>query len=380
MAVRYRAEHVGSLLRPPEVLAAQAARAEGRIPLQELRRIEDEAILKALDLQKQAGLQIFTDGEYRRGNWAGDFPDSVDGYVEGPPPIPFEWRMPDGTQRAPAEIVQDIRAVPGQGNRVIGERLRQRQRLTAHESAFLKAHAPGPYKITMPAASYVVARGYKPGITDKAYGSRSELLQDVVKIMQAEVKALIDEGATYIQLDNPHYPDYIPESRREHWRSIGIDPDKAIEEDVAADSACFDGVDPRRVVRATHICRGNGRSAWHTQGGYEPVAERVFSLPNVDVFLLEYDTDRAGGFEPLRFMPRGKTVVLGLVTTKLGDLETKDDLVRRIEEASAYVPMEDLAVSPQCGFASMAQGNMLSWDEQRRKLELVVDTARTVWG
>jgi 5-methyltetrahydropteroyltriglutamate--homocysteine methyltransferase len=377
---KYRAEHVGSLLRPPEVLDAQAAYAEKRMPLDELRRIEDAAILKALDLQKQAGIQVFSDGEYRRGNWAGDFPDAMDGYVEGPPPIPFEWRMPDGTERAPQEIMRDIRAVPGQGNRVIGERLRQRHRLTAHESAFLKQHAPGPYKVTMPAASYVTARGYKPGITDKAYANRGEVLQDVVKIVQTEIKALVDEGVPYIQLDNPHYPDYIPSSRLEQWRAIGIDPEKAIEDDLAADAACFEGVDPNQVVRATHICRGNGRSAWHTEGGYERIAERVFNMKNVDVFLLEYDTDRAGGFEPLRFMPKDRTVVLGLVTTKVGELEEKDDLLRRIEEASAYVPIENLAVSPQCGFASMAQGNLLSWDDQRRKLELVAETARTVWG
>jgi 5-methyltetrahydropteroyltriglutamate--homocysteine methyltransferase len=380
MVARYRAEQVGSLLRPPEVLEAHAAHAEGRIPLHELRRIEDVAILKALDVQRDAGIDVFTDGEYRRSSWAGDFSDSVDGYVEGEPPIPFEWRMPDGTERAPAETLSDIRALPGQGSRVIGERLHQRQRLTAHESAFLKEHAPGPYKVTMPGASYVVARGFKPGISDKAYGSRAELLNDVVKIVQAEIKALLDEGVRYIQLDNPHYPDYIPEFRRDQWRAIGIDPVRAIEEDVAADSACLDGVDPARVVRATHVCRGNGRSAWHTTGGYEPIAEKVFGIPNVDTFLLEYDTDRAGGFEPLRFVPRGKNVVLGLITTKVGALETKDDLLRRIEEASAYVPIENLAVSPQCGFASMAQGNLLSWDDQRRKLELVAETARTVWG
>ena len=380
MAAPYRAEQVGSLLRPPAVLEAHAAYAEGRIPLEELRRIEDAAILQALELQRQAGIEVFTDGEYRRSSWAGDFSDSVDGYVEGEPPISFEWRMPDGTERASSEIMRDIRALPGQGSRVIGERLRQRRRLTAHESAFLKQHAAGPFKVTMPAASYVVARGYKPGITDKAYASRSAVLQDVVKIMQAEVQALVAEGVSYIQLDNPHYPDYIPESRREQWRAIGIDPDRAIEEDIAADSACFEGVDRERVVRATHICRGNGRSAWHTQGGYEPIAERVFGSLDADVFLLEYDTDRAGGFEPLRFIPKGKTVVLGLVTTKVGDLETKDDLLRRIEEASSYVPIEDLALSPQCGFASMSAGNLLTWDDQRRKLELVAATARAVWG
>ncbi len=380
MAAPYRAEQVGSLLRPPEVLEAHAAYAEGRIPLEELRRIEDAAILQALELQRQAGIEVLTDGEYRRSSWAGDFSDSVDGYVDGEPPISFDWRMPDGTERASAEIMRDIRALPGQGSRVIGERLRQRRRLTAHESAFLKQHAAGPFKVTMPAASYVVARGYKPGITDKAYASRAAVLQDVVKIMQAEVQALVAEGVRYIQLDNPHYPDYIPASRREQWRAIGIDPDRAIEEDIAADSACFEGVDRARVVRATHICRGNGRSAWHTQGGYEPIAEKVFGSLDADVFLLEYDTDRAGGFEPLRFIPKGKTVVLGLVTTKVGDLETKDDLLRRIEEASSYVPIEDLALSPQCGFASMSAGNLLTWDEQRRKLELVAATARAVWG
>ena len=380
MAAPYRAEQVGSLLRPPKVLEAHAAHAEGRIPLEELRRIEDAAILQALELQRQAGIEVFTDGEYRRSSWAGDFSDSVDGYVEGEPPISFEWRMPDGTERASSEIMRDIRALPGQGSRVMGERLRQRHRLTAHESAFLKQHAAGPFKVTMPAASYVVARGYKPGITDKAYARRSAVLQDVVKIMQAEVQALVAEGVSYIQLDNPHYPDYIPASRREQWRAIGIDPDRAIEEDIAADSACFEGVDRERVVRATHICRGNGRSAWHTQGGYEPIAERVFGSLDADVFLLEYDTDRAGGFEPLRFIPKGKTVVLGLVTTKVGDLETKDDLLRRIEEASSYVPIEDLALSPQCGFASMSAGNLLTWDDQRRKLELVAATARAVWG
>jgi 5-methyltetrahydropteroyltriglutamate--homocysteine methyltransferase len=380
MVARYRAEQVGSLLRPPEVLEAHAAHAQGRIPLEELRRIEDAAILKALDLQRDAGVEIYTDGEYRRSSWAGDFSDAMDGYVEGPPPIPFEWRMPDGTERAPQEIMNDIREVPGQGTRVIGERLRQRRRLTEHESRFLKEHAPGPYKVTMPAASYAVARGFKPGITDKAYGSRKELLDEVVGIVKAEIKALLEEGVTYIQLDNPHYPDYIPEFRRDQWRAIGIDPAQAIEDDIAADSACFEGVDSERVIRATHICRGNGRSAWHTTGGYEPIAEKVFAMPNVDTFLLEYDTDRAGGFEPLRFVPQGKNVVLGLITTKVGALETKDDLLRRIEEASAYVPMENLALSPQCGFASMAQGNLLSWDEQRRKLDLVVETARTVWS
>jgi 5-methyltetrahydropteroyltriglutamate--homocysteine methyltransferase len=267
-----------------------------------------------------------------------------------------------------------------QRGRVVGERLRQKRRLTEHESTFLKQHAGGAYKVTQPAASYIVARGYSPQVTGQVYSSRRELCQDVAKIIASEVQALAAEGVPYIQIDNAHYPDYIPDYRRDEWRAIGIDPDQALAEDIEADNATIAGVDRSKHVVAMHICRGNGRSAWHTIGGYEPIAERVFGGINVDRFLLEYDSDRAGGFEPLRFMPRGKQVVLGLVTTKLGELESQDVLLKRIEEASKYVPIENLALSPQCGFASVIQGNLLSWDDQRRKLELVVDTARKVWG
>jgi 5-methyltetrahydropteroyltriglutamate--homocysteine methyltransferase len=381
MPASYRADQVGSLLRPPEVLEAHAALQEQRISAEEVREIEDRAILMILDLQRQIGLDVLTDGEYRRPSWAADFPDAVDGYVSSEPPIAFNWRMPDGIERQTSEAVAAIiRSVPQQAGRVVGERLRQKRRLTGHESPFLKEHAQGPYKITFPAPSYVVARGFKPGVTTKVYPTRMDLMRDVAKIYQAEVRALADEGVPYIQLDNPHYPDYIEEGRRQQWRDIGIDPDKAILEDIEGDNACLEGLDRSDITVATHICRGNGRSAWHTQGGYEAIAEQVFGGLDVDRFLLEYDTDRAGGFEPLRFVPKGKHVVLGLITTKLGELESQDVLLQRIEEASKYVPLENLSLSPQCGFASVEQGNLLSWDDQRRKLELVVDTARTVWG
>ena len=383
MAAPYRADQVGSLLRPPEVLEAHAARAEGRISPEELRGIEDRAILMALDLQRQVGLDVFTDGEYRRSNWAGDFSDSVEGYVSSEPPISFEWKMPEGVEEAAessAGLRAALQAMPQQAGRVVGERLRQTRRLTAHESAFLKEHASGAYKVTLPAASYIVARGWKPGVTEAAYPTRGELMRDVVKIIQAEVRELVAEGVPYVQIDNPHYPDYIEESRRQQWRAIGVDPDAALREDVEGDNACLEGLDRRNVVVATHICRGNARSAWHTQGGYEPIAEQVFGNLRHDRFLLEYDSERAGGFEPLRFVPRGRSVVLGLVTTKQGALESQDVLLRRIEEAAKYVPIENLALSPQCGFASVEQGNQLSWDQQRRKLELVAETARKVWG
>src|ERR671933_1531591 len=211
MATTYRADHVGSLLRPREVLEAHAAAGEGRISPDQLREVEDRAVLTALDLQRQVGIDVLTDGEYRRWSWSGDFPDAVEGYVEAPPPVAFHWKMPDGT---PAELggpmttgARTFQAMPGQGTRVIGERLRQKRRLTAHESAFLKQHANGPYKITMPAASYTVARGFKPGVTTKAYPTRADLMADVVAIMQAEVRALAAEGVPYVQLDNPHFPD-----------------------------------------------------------------------------------------------------------------------------------------------------------------------------
>jgi 5-methyltetrahydropteroyltriglutamate--homocysteine methyltransferase len=377
----YRADHVGSLLRPPELLQAREDFGKQRITQEQLKEIEDRSVQAALALQRSVGIDVLTDGEYRRHDWVGDFTASVDGYVTAQVPIRFEWKLPEPVAASGASTMQQALAeMPQQSGRVIGERLKLRHRLTEHEVPYMKANAGGVFKVTMPATSYVVARGWKPGVTDKVYASRWDLAEDVARIMGAEVQALATEGVPYIQIDNAHYPDYIPEHRRQAWRDIGIDPDKAIDEDIRADNLAVAGLDRSRVTLANHICRGNGRSAWHTEGGYDNIAEKVFGGLDVDRFLLEYDSDRAGGFEPLRFVPRGKQVVLGLVTTKLGSLEKQDDLLRRIEEASRYVPTENLALSPQCGFASVEQGNLLSWDDQQRKLELVVDTARKVWG
>jgi 5-methyltetrahydropteroyltriglutamate--homocysteine methyltransferase len=381
MPAMYRADHVGSLLRPPELLQAREAQRDGRITEPRLKEIEDQSVLEAIRLQRDVGLPVVTDGEYRRHDWVGDFTASVDGYVMAEVPIRFEWKLPEPiAATGQATMRQAVAEMPQQAGRVIGERLRLRHRLTEHEVPFLKQHAGGPFKITMPATSYVVARGWKPGITDKVYGSRWELAEHVASIMNAEIMALQAEGVPYIQVDNAHWPDYIPADRLAAWRAIGIDPAQAIEEDIRADNLATRGLDRSRIILANHICRGNGRSAWHTEGGYEPIAEKVFGGLDVDRLLLEYDSDRAGGFEPLRFVPKGRQIVLGLVTTKVGSLEKQDDLLRRIEEASRYVPVENLALSPQCGFASIEQGNLLSWDEQRRKLELVVETAQKVWG
>jgi 5-methyltetrahydropteroyltriglutamate--homocysteine methyltransferase len=375
----YRADQVGSFLRSDELKAARAAQQQGSLTVDQLREIEDREILRVLEMQKQVGVDVVTDGEFRRGGWASDFQEAVAGYVPGAPPVVLSWHSPSGGTAA-AEAPP---TTPSTGivSRVIGEKLSQRRRLTAHESAFLKAHATGSFKMTMPATSYVVTRGYKPGVTDRVYASRADVLRDAARIIGDELAALAAEGVPYLQLDNPHYPDYISDERRAEWRDLGVNAETALSDDIAADNASLERLDRGQVTVGMHLCRGNGpMGMWHTAGGYERIAERVFGGLEVDRFLLEYDSERSGGFEPLRFMPRGKVVVLGLVTTKSPVLESQDELLRRIDEAARYVPMEELALSPQCGFASTLVGNPLTWDDQRRKLELVVETARRVWG
>jgi len=263
---------------------------------------------------------------------------------------------------------------------VVAAKLKQTRRLTAHETAFLREHAPGPFKITIPSVSLLAALSYKPGLTDGFYPTRSALIQEVTRIIRDEIKAVVAEGVPYVQIDAPNYTFLVDGELRQQFRNAGTDPDRELDECIAADNACLEGVERGRTTLALHLCRGNSRSNWVSEGSYEPIAEKLFASLKVDRFLLEYDTGRAGGFEPLRFVPKGKTVVLGLVTSKEGKPESKDLLLRRVDEASKYVPVDNLAVSPQCGFASSAPGNLISWDDQRRKLELVVETARAVWG
>ena len=360
-----RADQLGSLLRPAELLEARAARAAGRMTSEQLRELEDKAILDALEMQRETGIQVFTDGEYRRSTFRSGFAEAVEGTVQAE--SGRHWSS------------QSIGA-QGDTERVVGGKLRQICRLTAHESAFLKQHAPGPCKVTVPSAGYLGCRAYRRGITDKVYPAVADLLRDIVVIIRGEISALIEEGVSYVQLDAPGYAAFVDETQRQRMREDGVDLDRAFEEFLMADNQSVQGLRRDGVTLAMHICRGNSRSNWHSQGGYEPIAEKLFDRLAIDTFLLEYDTERAGGFEPLRFVPKGKHVVLGLITTKQGRLEPQDELIRRIDEASKYVPIENLSLSPQCGFASGAAGNLITWDEQRRKLELVAQTARKVWG
>jgi 5-methyltetrahydropteroyltriglutamate--homocysteine methyltransferase len=264
---------------------------------------------------------------------------------------------------------------------IVVEKIRPTRRLAAHEVAFLEAHAPGDFKVTLPSANQFPAIMYKRGLSERAYPSYSEFLWDVVPIIQSEIQALAREGVKYIQLDAPRYSYYIdPKWRRYVQKEMGLDPEQALEEAIRADNACLEGVDRRQTVLAIHLCRGNNRSQWYAEGGYDPIAEKLFGELHVNAFLLEYESERAGAFEPLRFVPRGKTVVLGLVSSKLPELESHDDLVRRIEAAGRFAPVENLALSPQCGFASTAEGNLLSEQQQWDKLKLVADVAKRVWG
>jgi methionine synthase II (cobalamin-independent) len=384
MAKKYRAEQVGSFLRPQQIKDAHTAHAQGRISEEELRKVEDEHILQVLEMQKQAGIDVYSDGEWRRAGWASPFSDAMEeGYVPGTPAIRIQAQTNPIANRlgeAPSSTPPGGGG-PGFPSRVIGAPLKQKRRLTGYDATFLKEHAPGDFKITMPAASYVASRAYSPEASDPVFGSRAGLLRAVAEVVRGEVKALIDEGVPYIQLDNPHYTDFVQEDIRERYEAIGIDPMQALRDDVEADNYSISGLDRSNVTIGMHYCRGNtGGGGWHKSGGYDWVAETSFGGLDVDAFMLEYDTERAGDFAPLRYMPKGKTVVLGLVTTKFPELESQDELIERIHEAAKYVALEDLALSPQCGFASTFQGNALTPEEQRAKLELVVSTARQVWG
>jgi 5-methyltetrahydropteroyltriglutamate--homocysteine methyltransferase len=365
MAARYRADHIGSLLRPTELLQARSAGSSG----QQLRALEDKHVLQALQRQSDLGFKIFTDGELRRLNFMSDFNEAVEGLDESDNLL-RSWQAGSGGSAQPSRV-------PG----IVTGKVKQTRRLTQHEVTFMKQRSPGDIKITLPTANQFPAIYYKKGISDKVYPSYSDFLWDIVPIIKSEIQALVSEGAQYVQIDAPRYSYYIDPKWRDYIKNdMGLDPDAALDEAISIDNACLEGAKRDGVILAIHLCRGNNRSQWYAQGGYDAIAEKLFGQLQVDAFLLEYESERAGTFEPLRFVPRDKTVVLGLVSSKLPELESQDQLKRRIDDASKYVPLENLAISPQCGFASTMEGNLLTEDEQWRKLKLVVDTATQVWG
>jgi 5-methyltetrahydropteroyltriglutamate--homocysteine methyltransferase len=366
----FRADQVGSLLRPPELLQAWDQLFAGRLEPAALAEIEDRAIIDALERQRSTGIDVYTDGEFRRLVYMTGFVDAVDGLALGQGPK-LVWHADPGRE-VPPEMANFRPAA-------VVDKLRPKGRVAGRESAFLREHAPGPVKVTLPSAAHFVSRAYQPGLSDRAYPDRADLARDVEAILAAEAADLAAEGVGYIQVDSPTYsiwfdPDHLRQQHAWGMRSEGL-----LDEMIAGDNAVLDRARQGGALTGVHVCRGNASGAWLASGGYEPVAEQLFSELRCDRLLLEFDSDRAGGFEPLRLVPAPKTVVLGLVSTKYGALEPRADLLRRIDEAARYVPLDRLAISPQCGFASNFRGNPVTEDEQWRKLELVASVAREVW-
>jgi len=364
MSAYWRADHVGSLLRPAELIEA---RRNGTAP-EQIRAMEDDHILRVLAKQREVGLGIFTDGELRRQNFMSDFIEAVEGF-DSADSVSRSW----GATEAAAVPVSNITGI-------VTSKLRPKRSMTAHETEFLFRNRPGPIKITLPSATQFPAISFKSGITDRVYVDRSALLADVVSIMKKELQRLQSVDVQYIQIDAPRYS-YFIDAKWRSWISteMGQSPEVVLEEYLRADNECLQAARRPGLTLAIHLCRGNNRSHWYAEGGYDAIAEKLFNTLAVDRFLLEYDDERSGTFEPLRFVPRGKTVVLGIVSSKTPQLESEDDLLRRIDQAAKFVPIENLAISPQCGFASTMEGNVLSESDQWAKLKRVVDIAKRVW-
>ena len=368
--VRYKADQVGSFLRPQEI---RDARRNPALSLEQLREIEDRHILRVIQRQQDLGFTIFTDGELRRSQFMGDFYESVEG-LDNDGSIARAWKGQSGAESGGGVAVAQPTGL------VVGK-IKQTKRLTKHEADFLARCAPGDCKMTLPTANQFPAIAYRKGLSERAYATYSDFLWDVVPIIKSEIHALVNDGISYVQIDAPRYSYYLDPKWRDYIRrEMGVSPDDALDEAIRVDNACLEGARRDGVTLAIHLCRGNSRSQWYAEGGYDPIAEKLFNTLDVDLFLLEYESERAGTFEPLRFVPPNKGVVLGLVSSKVPQLEPQDVLLGRIDEASRYVPLENLAISPQCGFASSLEGNLLTEDEQWQKLQLVTDTARKVWN
>ncbi len=357
-----RSDVVGSLLRPAYLVEAREALEGGRLSPAEFKRIEDRAVDEAVRLQEAAGLDVVTDGELRRYAFFGHLIDALDGFDKF-----GGWAIPFRDEQGGQLVFQ---------RPVVVDRLRWRRSMCAEEFVYLRGRTARPAKVTLISTQQAAAY-YDPEKSAAAYPTRDAYLADIVDITRREVQELVRLGCTYVQIDAPQYAALLDPELREGYRRRGSDPDRLIDACIEMDNAVIS--DHRGVTFALHICRGNNQSMFYASGGYEPIA-RVFRRSRFHRFLLEYDDERSGGFEPLRAVPEDRVVVLGLVTTKKPRLESVDELRRRIDEAAKIIPLERLALSPQCGFASTLAGNRVSPEDQQRKLERVAETARLVWG
>lgn len=363
----FRADHVGSFLRPAYLLQAREQAAKGEITREQLREVEDRAISEIVKMQQDVGLQSITDGEFRRTYFHIDFLQQLGG-VKTEEPVTI--RKPDGTEELAPPVMR------------VTDKVRHVKDIQRADFEYLKSQvAKGcTPKVTIPSPTMLHFRGGRAGISREAYPElEPAFYDDVAKAYGDELQSLYDAGCRYVQLDDTNMAYLCDEKMREAARQRGDDPNelphryaKFINKVVAHK--------PEGMTLAMHLCRGNFKSTFAAQGNYEPVAEALLAEMHLDAYFMEYDDDRSGDFRPLRYLPKGKTVVLGLVTTKFGEMESKDVLKRRIDEAARHAPLEQLCLSPQCGFSSTVHGNKIAVEAQRQKLALIVETAREVWG
>jgi 5-methyltetrahydropteroyltriglutamate--homocysteine methyltransferase len=369
MVPPFRADHVGSLLRPQKLLAAREQFAAGQMSAEQLRATEDDAIREVVQMQRDVGLQSATDGEFRRASWHMDFIYQLGGVEKVDGDITVQFRNADGEMDfTPAAIA-------------VTDRVRLERTIFAEDFEFLKGVAgPGVTpKLTIPSPNMVHYRGGRAALNPSVYPDVDQFWADLASAYADQVRAVAQLGCTYLQFDDTSLAYLNDPAQREAMEQRGEDSAHLHETYVRNINNALAGR-PAGLAVTTHLCRGNFRSSWAAEGGYDFVAEALFGELDVDGFFLEYDDARSGGFEPLRFVAPGKIVVLGLVTTKRGELESKDELMRRIEEASRFVSIERLCLSPQCGFSSTVEGNVVTYDDQVAKLELIVETAAEVWG
>jgi methionine synthase II (cobalamin-independent) len=366
MTPPFKADQVGSLLRPATLLEAREKRKRNEITAAQLRAVEDEAIRDVVAMQERIGLQSVTDGEFRRGLWHMDFVCDF-ANVQQAPGIPIKFHSEEG----------EIEWAPP-GVKITGP-LSRPHPIFVEDFKFLKSITRATPKITIPSPSVLHFRGGRKAIDTAAYPDMDGFYEDLARIYREEIRDLVDAGCRYLQVDEVNMAFLCDPRLRDFARGLGEDPDRLPHTYAKLINDATAARHPDMIV-CMHLCRGNARSHWVADGGYEPVAEVLFNEFNVNGYFLEFDSSRAGDFSPLRFVPKGKTVVLGLVTTKKGALENKDDVKRRIDEASKFVAIEQLALSPQCGFASNAEGNALSVDQEKAKLQLIVEISREVWG
>lgn len=372
-----RTDVVGSLLRPQAVIDARARFDAGTLDAADLRAVEDEAVRAAVAMQENVGLDVVTDGEMRRLNFQDSFGEAVEGFDASRSTLAaYVKRVEGGTALRRWEVPLHEKGTAIAHRRPVVSRLKLRRNIALEEYRFVASVAKTPAKVSLIGPDRIAQR-FDHAASKSIYPTMDEFLADVVAIEREMIRGLAVAGCRYVQIDAPGYTAYVDEPSLAQMRARGEDPMENFSRSLKADAALI--ADFPGVTFGIHLCRGNQRSMWHREGAYDAIAERLFNELPHQRFLLEYDSPRAGSFAPLRFVPKGKVVVLGLVSTKVPELESIDALKRRIDEAGRFLPLEQLALSPQCGFASDVIGNLVSADDQRRKLERVVEVARQVW-